>query len=459
MKLHITRKMRNLLIIISLFAISIFIFFAAFASKDIKANYFSNNMKEVRMAYKENPQALDIFNEKGLTPLMFAINENNLQAAKFLLAQKADPNARTDDGVTALYFAIVNRNTKTVELLAKNGADINQPVQTVGSSSGFVYVHTPLTLAISIHDLSMARTLIENGADVNFGGEIIRADGAPVLENNTPLIAAVSLKNVDMIRLLIKSGANINATARDYSMGEPADLSTPLTVAIQHGDIEIVELLVENGADTNLDTIVDNALPDWISMTPVAIAIKYKQLEILKYLVEKGASLKGAGTYALAFSNDFEILKYLSEVTSDDSTKQLKHMVFVRAAHVIRMAEIAERFVDSKKDIEKIAGTNLMAAIDVFAYLSMLSEKKRGSFFETSKTSFDDIEKAFKYVISELDYRNQLYRPTTKETIEALCQYYAKSLATNKAAFDMISFDNPLKFMIVIEEIESNESL
>ena len=149
MKLHITRKMRNLLIIISLFAISIFTCFSTFSSKDIKADYFSNNTKEVRMAYEENPQGLDVFNEQGITPLMFAINENNLQVAKFLLAQKAAPNAASDKGGTALYFAIVNKNTKMVELLAKNGADINQPVQTVGPSGVLIYNDTPLTLAIS----------------------------------------------------------------------------------------------------------------------------------------------------------------------------------------------------------------------------------------------------------------------------------------------------------------------
>ena len=457
MELHTTRKIRNLLIIISLFAISIFIFFAAFASKDIKADYFSNNTKEVRMAYEENPQGLDVFNEQGITPLMFAINENNLQVAKFLLAQKADPNARTDDGVTALYFAIVNRNTRMVELLAKNGADINQPVQTVGSSSGFVYIGTPLVLAIKHHDLSIVRTLIENGADVNFGGEIIRADGTLVLENDTPLMAAVSLKNkdVDIIRLLIKSGANINATARDYSRGEPADLSTSLTVAIQHGNLEIVKLLVENGADTNLNTTVDNTLSKWMPMTPVVIAIKYKQLEILKYLVEKGASLKGAGTFALMFSSDFEILAYLAQVTSDDSTKKLKQAVGVRIVHAERMLKVAEMFVNSKKDVEKMTGTNLMAAIDIFTTLSLLTENERKKTFSTSKSSLEDTEKALKYVINELDYRNQLYKSTTKETAEAIYQYYAKSLDTDKELFVMLL--TPFKYTLLLSFMSSSD--
>lgn len=455
MELHTTRKIRNLLIIISTFTMSIFIYFSTFSSKDIKADYFSNNTKEVRMAYEENPQGLDVFNEKGLTPLMFAINENNLQAAKFLLAQKADPNARTDDGVTALYFAIVNRNTRMVELLAKNGADINQPVQTVGSSSGFVYVGTPLVLAIKHHDLSIVRTLIENGADVNLGGEIIRADGTLVLENDTPLMAAVSLKNkdVDIIRLLIKSGANINATARDYSRGKPADLSTSLTVAIQHGNLEIVKLLVENGADTNLNTTVDNTLSKWMPMTPVVIAIKYKQLEILKYLVEKGASLNGAGTFALMFSSDFEILAYLAQVTSDDSTKKLKQAVGVRIVHAERMLKVAEMFVNSKKDVEKMTGTNLMAAIDIFTTLSLLTENERKKTFSTSKSSLEDTEKALKYVINELDYRNQLYKSTTKETAEAIYQYYAKSLDTDKELFVMLL--TPFKYTLLLSFMSS----
>ena len=106
----------------------------------------------------------------------------------------------------------------------------------------------------------------------------------------------------------------------------------------------------------------------------------------------------------------------------------------------------------SKKDVEKMTGTNLMAAIDIFTTLSLLTENEREKLFSTSKNSFEDTEKAFKYVINELDYRNQLYKPTTKETTEAIYQYYAKSLDTDKREFAMLL--TPFKYTLILSFME-----
>ena len=44
-------------------------------------------------------------NEDGLTPLVYAINENYLEGVRILLENKADPNLKLDNGMAPINFA------------------------------------------------------------------------------------------------------------------------------------------------------------------------------------------------------------------------------------------------------------------------------------------------------------------------------------------------------------------
>ncbi|MDR1139111.1 MAG: ankyrin repeat domain-containing protein [Rickettsiales bacterium] len=63
--------------------------------------------------------------ENGWTPLLYAVERDELDMAWYLIEMGADVNATTEDGTTALHIAAEGCNLEMVECLVENGANIN----------------------------------------------------------------------------------------------------------------------------------------------------------------------------------------------------------------------------------------------------------------------------------------------------------------------------------------------
>jgi uncharacterized protein len=61
--------------------------------------------------------------ESGLSPLMIAARNGEIQITRALIAFGADVNLRNDDGTTALMLAARHGNTEVANMLLKAGAD------------------------------------------------------------------------------------------------------------------------------------------------------------------------------------------------------------------------------------------------------------------------------------------------------------------------------------------------
>ena len=93
------------------------------------------------------------------SPLMAAMRFGNLEIAKLLLENGADPNIQDEYGNTLLHSAVSDENIEEVKLLIKYGADMNKK-----NSRGF----TPLMRAVRYKErLSIAHYLIESGCDIS----------------------------------------------------------------------------------------------------------------------------------------------------------------------------------------------------------------------------------------------------------------------------------------------------
>ena len=157
----------------------------------------------------------------GYTALMWASEYGNLEAAKLLIENGADVNAKDKYGDTALIEA---GHLEVVKLLIENGADVNAK-----NEDG----KTALMRASREGHLEVVKYLIENGADVN------------AKSNNgwTALMRASYNGHLEVVKYLIENGADVNAK-RDSGR-------TALMSASSEGNIEIVKLLIENGTDVN----------------------------------------------------------------------------------------------------------------------------------------------------------------------------------------------------------------
>lgn len=65
----------------------------------------------------------DIRIENGISPLVMAVSQNDLNCAGILLRHKANPNIRTEFEMTPLMLAIQNKQPAMIRLLLRHGAD------------------------------------------------------------------------------------------------------------------------------------------------------------------------------------------------------------------------------------------------------------------------------------------------------------------------------------------------
>jgi ankyrin repeat protein len=161
----------------------------------------------------------------------------------------ANVNVKDDMGRTPLMFASLEGNAEIVRLLIEEGADVNAMTGRVFfASSGSDSAEATFISAISLmmaRDLNnrtalmyaaeqghaeIVRLLIEAGANVNTIG----------WQNRTALIYASECGDVECVQSLIDAGADVNVVTNG---GE-----TACTIASREGHSQVVALLKEAGA-------------------------------------------------------------------------------------------------------------------------------------------------------------------------------------------------------------------
>jgi ankyrin repeat protein/uncharacterized glyoxalase superfamily protein PhnB len=195
----------------------------------------------------------------GWTGLHEAAKRGRTDAAKLLLAQGADPNAReAGDNTYPLHWAAAHRHIGIVRALLDAGGDVHglgdvHELDSIGSATFF---HPPdgapgdrpevasllvergarhhIYSAMSIGDLDLIRTLVEQNP------EALDRRMSRFEQGQTPLHFAMSRKRYDILDLLIELGADLEAEDRSGQ--------TALASAMLRGDREAVNRLHAAGA-------------------------------------------------------------------------------------------------------------------------------------------------------------------------------------------------------------------
>jgi len=200
----------------------------------------------------------------GLTPLVFAAREGDLESAKLLAAAGADLNQTTEYGWTPLLTATNNRHYKLAAWLVEKGADVNL------ANKG---AWTPLYLATDNRNIE--------------GGDF------PVPRPD--------MDHLDLIRVLLDHGANPNPRSKDNTLTRTIFTmqwffeagATPFVRAAQSGDIELMKLLMAHGADPKIPTdFGDTALSTaagigWVEGVTYEHSVK-ENFEAVKLLLDLG---------------------------------------------------------------------------------------------------------------------------------------------------------------------------
>ncbi|OHD16102.1 MAG: hypothetical protein A2086_06375 [Spirochaetes bacterium GWD1_27_9] len=182
--------------------------------------------------------------------------------------------------------AVRNENLSKAKELLENGADIN-----ACDSTG----KTALIIASGEDYLSIVEFLLTKGANVNTAEKEI---------GGTSLVAAVINYNLSIMKLLIEHKADVNIATFDNF--------TPLMYASQKNFIEGVNILIKNGADVNI--------LNKYGETALMKAVFGESYEVVKILLDNGADIDiqstehGLTALMIAADNGYhDIVKLLLE--------------------------------------------------------------------------------------------------------------------------------------------------
>jgi ankyrin len=179
----------------------------------------------------------------GLTPLVFAARQGDLESAKILVEAGADLNQVTNYGWTPLLTAVQNRHYRLALYLLDKGANPNtpnkggwNPLYLVTDNRNIEGGDYPVRQPDMDH-LEFITRLLEHGANVNARVCGVKSKGNVCVGDST------ETRTIFTMQWLYEDGA------------------TPFLRAAQSGDVPLMRLLLAHGADPKIETEHgDNAL-------------------------------------------------------------------------------------------------------------------------------------------------------------------------------------------------------
>jgi ankyrin repeat protein len=240
--------------------------------------------------------------EYDWTPLLTAVNNRNYLLAKYLLEHGADPNLANKGGWTPLYLATDNRNIEggdypvpkpdmdhlaLIQLLLEGGADANARIRentltrTIFTMQWFFEDGaTAFVRASQSSDTALMRLLLKHGADPRIATEngdnaLTASAGIGWVEGVTYERSAAS--NLEAMRMLLDLGLDPN--------GANGEGRTPLMGAAMKGRADVIQLLVDRGA--RLDQH-DNGSRDTDKVGSIAAGATWQAIDYAEGLVRVG---------------------------------------------------------------------------------------------------------------------------------------------------------------------------
>ncbi|ESO86313.1 hypothetical protein LOTGIDRAFT_176017 [Lottia gigantea] len=140
----------------------------------------------------ENGADINLSDSNKTTPLMTAIQYNNIDVAILLIKKGCELDTQDNDKETALHFAVQLSTLSLIDFLIKHGANINIKDRNH---------NTPLILSTKRQEEKIAMLLMDNGADINIKDRY----------GDTPLIISIKNRYKKIAMMLIDNGADLNA--------------------------------------------------------------------------------------------------------------------------------------------------------------------------------------------------------------------------------------------------------
>ena len=212
-----------------------------------------------------NPNTQD---DEGVTPLINASTDGNINVAIALLEHNVDINIKTKTKRSPLHFAARFGREEVARLLLRAGLNMDDQDDTRA---------TPMFTACEAGHKAIVELLVKKKADLNLTD----------VHNQSALMAACQNNYLAIVQLLLQAGANPNLQRNDGT--------TALHIACGNGRLESAQTLLQFKANPNIQ--------NRNGVTPLMMAILYKYHNIVELLVKSGANVdlkdNGDGNTAL----------------------------------------------------------------------------------------------------------------------------------------------------------------
>lgn len=192
----------------------------------------------------------------GMTPLIYAVTEQQKGAVIWALQNGADVNQGDKNDNTPLHYACTKGFLEIAKILLERGSDC---------SLFNKFDRTPLHMACEENQVQVCEWLLENKADMHAAAH-----------DYTALVIACSAKNPDLIELLLKKNVNVNQ--QTVKSG-----NTALHILCLSGELALVKKLIDNKANINL--------ANYNGETPLHIACE-RAILAYQVAIEKGEEIK-----------------------------------------------------------------------------------------------------------------------------------------------------------------------
>ncbi|XP_005102034.1 ankyrin repeat domain-containing protein 50 [Aplysia californica] len=191
------------------------------------SSIIGDNLDCVKLLLRYGPHVhVRMYESKSKTLLHEAAQSGARKCLKYLLEQKANVNARNKDGLTPLFYAVQSNEPENVKTLIAHGADIH-----FRDGKG-------LTLAMVASCVSILKVLLEAGIDIHAQDQSGKTALMHLCEENE-----MECMQTPNLRFLVKNGARIDVT--DF------EGRTALMYAAMHGRFKNLKILLKNGASIN----------------------------------------------------------------------------------------------------------------------------------------------------------------------------------------------------------------
>ncbi len=192
-------------------------------------------------------------NEQGMSPLSWAVNQNQVELVRLLLEHGADWNLPDQHGTTPLLFSASAHSPESLALFLERGGDINTihprlgtmlslAQRMIGEDSGLPTLFPFQSLPQSAYQRMLDTVCLILDREPRLIDE-------PDRDGLTPLAAAITRGQTAIFNELLTRGAKINT--RDASGNTPLLHTIHPAISIP-SQTAMIDRLLANGADPNL---------------------------------------------------------------------------------------------------------------------------------------------------------------------------------------------------------------